>query len=843
MDVTALLVFVSGFVVCAGVVFLLSSFGAKEETFEEALAKQRRANEKEKKSNKEKKKENDSSNKKSKNWRMKKKGERDDKQDGMDEAEEEQLVVVPAGAKVEDVVEAVPEKVKEEVAPVEVKQVSKKEKKKKTMDIQEVEVVPEPVEAVEEPAPVPEEKVAVVEVKEVPASIAVETVKNTKSSPSKQKTKKEKPVPTEVAAPAAPTSPKELLSIVKKTAFNDTEAQKLIDVLLTKQSGDSLNASDEWIEKGKPTETQKLKQELSETIHYLEDEKMKVKSFGDKLTVMRKELNDEKSAKANHNRIIDEIQKARGLEVSAINNRLQQVVADNNLLQNNLQQEVAIRRNLEQNHSQYQLSIDNLNSQVEMAKMAANQAKAADPHFMVELEQLRTLRDKYENSLAEINVNNSNLKNQISQQGEEISSMKNQLNSSSDKVSQLTKSNTSLEQALAAKAEEAQKASVEISSLKSKKPQEAILNNNNINIAAIESELASVKQKLVEKEKETARLAQENERLGEQVASALERPAEMVNGHAEDASASDSDQWKEKFEQLTREHEKMLAEQKVLQADFDKEVSSVKGQVDGLKSKNNDLSRSLESEKKSSETVLLRLFPSLSGKTDLEAEAQEALEAMAKGEAHYKNVLAQTDSMLTSLQASVETAEAEWRLKLEAANKELSEMRAQKSSPQPHISTNQMQEQLSDLQKKLAKEEEERTSVAKLNKELDKEVENLSQQLSESRRELEEESGKVKELVMTNNSLKDLVTNTQEALDKEQNIVKSYKETTPNGKVENGGSIGTPEVGSGSNSKLSIPPSVSTPSIASIDSTTNTSPEKKKKSKKKKLLGLFKSSS
>jgi len=798
MDVTALLVFVSGFVVCAGVVFLLSSFGTKEETFEEALAKQRKANEKEKKSNKEKKKENDSANKKSKNWRMKKKGERDDKQDGMDEAEEEQLVVVPAGAKVEDVVEAVPEKVQEEVAaPVEVKPVSKKEKKKKTIEIQEVEAVPEPVEVVEAPvaapAPVPEEKVAVAEVKEAP--ITVETVKNTKSSPSKQKTKKEKSVPTEAAASAAPTSPKELLSIVKKTAFNDTEAQKLIDVLLTKQSGDSLNTSDEWIEKGKPTETQKLKQELSEAIHYLEDERIKVKSFSDKLTAMRKELNDEKSAKANHNRIIDEIQKARGQEVSAINNRLQQIVADNNLLQNNLQQEVAMRRNLEMNHSQYQISIDNLNSQLEMAKSMANQAKAADPHFMVELEQLRTLRDKYENSLAEINVNNSNLKDQISQQAEEISNVKVQLNSSSDKVSQLTKSNTSLEQALAAKAEEAQKASVELSSLKSKKPQEAILNNNNINVAAIESELASVKQKLVEKEKETARLAEENERLGEQVASALERPAaegsEMVNGHSEAASASD--QWKEKFEDLTKEHEKMLAKQKVLQADFDKEISSAKGQVDGLKSKNNDLSRSLESEKKSGESVLLRLFPSLPGNGDLEAEATEALEAMAKGEAHYKNVLAQTDSMLTSLQSSVETAEAEWRLKLEAANKELTELRAQKSSPQPHISTSQMQEQLSDLQLKLSKEEQERTSVAKLNKELDKEVENLSHQLSESKRALGEESEKVRELVVTNNSLKDLVTNTQEALDKEQNIVKSYKETSPNGKVENGGSIGTPE--------------------------------------------------
>merc|ERR1712110_333000 len=114
-----------------------------------------------------------------------------------------------------------------------------------------------------------------------------------------------------------------------------------------------------------------------------------------------------------------------------------------------------------------------------------------------------------------------------------------------------------------------------------------------------------------------------------------------------------------------------------------------------------------------------------------------------------------------------------------------------------HISTNQMQEQLSDLQKKLSKEDE-----------------NLSQQLSESKRALEEESEKVRELVMTNNSLKDLVTNTQVALDKEQNIVESYTETSPNGKVENGGSIETPEVGSGSNSKLSIPPSVSTPSIA-----------------------------
>ena len=68
----------------------------------------------------------------------------------------------------------------------------------------------------------------------------------------KQKNKKDKSVPTETATQ----SPKELLAVVKKTSFNDAEAQKLIDLLLTKQSGDALNTSDEWIEKGKPTETQ-----------------------------------------------------------------------------------------------------------------------------------------------------------------------------------------------------------------------------------------------------------------------------------------------------------------------------------------------------------------------------------------------------------------------------------------------------------------------------------------------------------------------------------------------------------------------------------------------------------
>ena len=42
---------------------------------------------------------------------------------------------------------------------------------------------------------------------------------------------------------------------------------------------------------------------------------------------------------------------------------------------------------------------------------------------------------------------------------------------------------------------------------------------------------------------------------------------------------------------------------------------------------------------------------------------------MAWQVSHYKSVLAQTETMLTSLQASVEAAESDWKLKLDIANR------------------------------------------------------------------------------------------------------------------------------------------------------------------------------
>jgi len=827
MDVPALLVFVGGFAVCAGVVFLISIFGAKEETFEEALAKQRKANEKEKNKGKDKKKDAD---KKAKNWRSKKK-DKEEKLDNMDDGEEEQVVVVPSVKEPllaeEPAAETSPEPTPQPTPEPKPSKKDKKKNNKNKIEIQEVEetiavqetveetVVVEKVVAEENVAVKESQKIAIIEDEVEPAP---EPVKPTKPSPTKQKAKKEKAD----SGALHHATPKELLAIIKKTAFNDTEAQKLIDVLLTKQSGDPLNTSEEWIEKGKPTESQKLRQELNETIQALEEERMKGKSFSDKMTSLRRELNEEKAARGNHNRIIEELTAARAQDVNNINNKLQGFINENSLLKNQLSQEVSHRRNIELSQNHYQATIDSLNQQLELARAAAATASANDPHILSEMEQLRTLRDKYENKLAELSNDNSALKTQLNSHSEEVSIVKKQLVSSEDKVNHLTKSNASLEASLAAKTDEAAKSAAELSSLKveNEKVQASSAVSNEAEV-----ELAAIKQKLTEKEKETVRLMEENERLSEQLASSVERPAADgeeaggMNGHNSDAEQNGDAQkkveedWRDKFELLHMEHEKMLAKQKMQQIDFETELSKYKGELDGIKSKNNELNSSLGEAIVAPVALLARLFPTLEGKEEqvpeLEKLAKEQLSQLEEGSAakdsqvnHYKGVLAQTESMLNSLQASVESAETEWRLKLEMANKELSEVKMQNSSLAAKASAleassaiskqaEEMQVQLAELQKKLTGEGEEKNELAKNNEELkkssadmNKEVERLSKELSEEKCQREELSKKVEELLFSNTSLQQMVGTAQEALEKEKGVVKIMQEQISNNKDE-----------------------------------------------------------
>jgi len=885
MDLQALLVFVGGFAVCCGFVFLVSIFGAKEQTFEEALAAQRKKNEKEKAKGKKEKK--DQGDKKSKPWRKKGKNEREEKVELLDDGEEEQVIVVPSPVieeplPVEDPTPEPSPSPTPEPTPEPIKKKKKDKNGKKTrMEIQEVQeiiedqiefepVAEEPIK--EEESPVLEEKIEeivepVVEEEMVEEVVAAPPVVEVKPSTVKQtKSKKSK-------GESASNNPKDLLTVVKKTAFSDSEAQQLIDVLLTKQSGPAdLNNSEEWIEKGKPSESQKLKMQLNEMEKQLEEEQMKGKSFQDKMAALRLELNQEKSAKASHSRIVEEMNARHGQEVSMVNNKMQGLLSESNLLKGQLSQIQLQLRDAEAMRVQYQATIDSLSGQLHVATTAVATASANDPHIMSELEQLRTLRDKYEASLAEYAANNTTLttqlnsktgeneelKSQVNIQNEELMGLRNQVNSEQSKLG-------GVQAALNSKTDEAQTLTAELARVNNLHEDLKQQHANNTaavaaadNTAAVEAELATVKAKLGEKETEVAELAtvkaklseketeiarvrEENERLADQLASSVERPAaegeeagakndagvEHHNGDAEGeseeaakaaANAKLVEEWREKFDSLTVEYNKTLAKQKVLESDFDQQLSSSKTDFEKLQSKNNELEVALDGSK----SLLLRLFPCISSTMELptmEVKAQEYLQDLAKrlsnlqikvlnlnshnqslkdeaaqseaedkseeldkleGQvAHYKSVLNQTETMLNALQASVEAAEGEWRNKLESAHRELTSLRSENSNllSRVHASkdSEEMQGKLEVMQKKLGAEEDEKEKLQKKNTELSELLEKEQIEKNELSQSVEKLETSKAELSNTNTKLQQVLATTKEALEKETDLNKSLQ--------------------------------------------------------------------
>merc|ERR1712025_971597 len=315
---------------------------------------------------------------------------------------------------------------------------------------------------------------------------------------------------------------------------------------------------------------------------------------------------------------------------------------------------------------QYQATIDSLSGQLHVATTAVATASANDPHIMSELEQLRTLRDKYEASLAEYAANNTTLttqlnsktgeneelKSQVNIQNEELMGLRNQVNSEQSKLG-------GVQAALNSKTDEAQTLTAELARVNNLHEDLKQQHANNTaavaaadNTAAVEAELATVKAKLGEKETEIARVREENERLADQLASSVERPAaegeeagakndagvEHHNGDAEGeseeaakaaANAKLVEEWREKFDSLTVEYNKTLAKQKVLESDFDQQLSSSKTDFEKLQSKNNELEVALDGSK----SLLLRLFPCISSTMELptmEVKAQEYLQDLAK---------------------------------------------------------------------------------------------------------------------------------------------------------------------------------------------------------------------
>jgi len=908
MDLQAVIVFVGGFAFCAVVGYIVSVFGAKEQTYEEALEAQKAKKEARKPS----KAKNSEVNKKKK-WKKSNKGDGTDKND----AEEEDVVLVES-TPVESLppVEPTPEP-SPQPTPEPKKPKSKKKTKIPIEDVEEVveEVVAEaPAPVVETPVVEEEEVVEKAEVVELPTPPpAAEPV--AKSTPTKGKAKKQKSEP---AAPQSilPGTPRELLAAIKKTSFNDEDAQAMINVLLTKQSGDALNTSEEWIEPGKPSETKQLKQELAEAFKALEEERNHKIAFEKQLTTMKKDLNEKlagvkKAAGAEHQRIMGELVAQHTHQMNQTNARLAE-------MHNN---EMAMRSRLDEVQmekihtvTQFQAQVDNLAHQLQMAQNVPTPT-FNDPSLLTELEQLRSLRDRYEGQLNEFLLENKNLKEQLTT----LQDVEGQLAGAKEEVRGAQGLKEELNSQLASAKTKQTSLEAEVSRLN-------IQLSDSKNVPS--PDLALVQKKLAQVEAENIKLTEENERLSEQVASSVERPAadgeeaEKANGHAEVETGSSKEEdlaaaleeWREKCDRIHLESEKMVAKQKLIQAELEEKLAESEGNLNAARTKSNELLTKLEA---SPSQLFARLFPDIQDCTEEKAvlhisglqssaptgDEVEKLEGQVE---HYKAVLAQTESMLTSLQASVESAEADWRVKLDATTKELADARGQASSlaekaaaleqevaqsahagegppSMPYIesgpssfllesgptslqfsdsgapslgSQHGMKFAYSALEGALpAIVDEMQSQLAALQAQLlaqeaeKKEVEKRNEELVGRAEALSEEVRKLteqqEELAKGNTGLQAALGVAQDALEREKGGIKALQEQLQSGKAE--------VIGNGTGpsdedlARASLASSASNPSIASSIEGSSAQPnqlssEKKKKSKTKKLFGLLKSS-
>lgn len=730
MEIVAFLVFIAVVIGAGGLVYAISVIGVQGETFEEAVEKQR-------KEKNEKKKE-----KKPAVEKKKKQKKNKDAKTTAGQDYEEVVLVDPSGDLVEPVfVEPTPAPVvkKEEPKP---RKEEKKSKKKVAAEIEKL-VEPEPV--VEEVVAVAVAAPVVEAVVKAPAVVAVETAPVQKSlakpekkkieivevaevkvddTEEKKKKKDTKAKDTKVAKDKPKKTQKshydEILSVIRKSPLSSTEAQGIVDVLLLKQTGKDEEGGDDWIEPGKENETKKLTRQIAELTEVLEEEKVKSAGIEKKMAILRKEQVEGRALAAGHKREVEELNNKKNNEISALNTRLQQATSQVNNAQ-------TLNRQLESNQSHYQATINNLQTQLSQV------AGGSDPKLTAELEQLKAAR-------TEMVKTNSSLTAQLAGKVEE--------------VQQLTAAQTKLSSQLTAAVEETSQANATLKQLKDQMEAQAAGSQQQLDtqlstkqqfdsqLSAVTAakqqlqlELTVLKEKLSGKEVENSRLLEENERLSEQVASSVERPAAdgeeavKVNGHQEvevkPQEPSRDDMLEEKYKNLQITLKQIESNQKGVEV----ELESSKAEILKLRTKNDEEVGRLADYKQTCTAVFTRLFPAITAGElgEMETQAKLIIQNLEKSIAesqvvdqseeinklesqvsNYKNVLAQTEDMLTSLQESVEKAEGEWKKKLDSVESE------GKSALENLKSKNtELQAQLEPLNIKIKEEVESKEVLAK----------------------------------------------------------------------------------------------------------------------------------
>ncbi|XP_048731958.2 ribosome-binding protein 1-like isoform X8 [Ostrea edulis] len=325
MDPHVVLIGVTVFIVSAILIYLISVFGIKEKSYEEAIAEQRKRHEEEQeKTRRDKKAE-----------REKRKGGKTKKEkpkEKVDEVpKEHKMVNLEIDAEIIEPIETVEPKQKSSVKHR--KQPSKSiltNKDEKSLIAKETVEVPHF-------KPLPKDDVELKHEHD-------RDVKRKEKMESPKTSKKQKPVEEEIVmeqvskvmAPVTEGKPKrpkqvqgsladasELIMAVRTAQLGDQDTQSLIDILLNKQGGGG-SISSEWnkkSQKGDPIVL--LRRQLEEKERALQEEQQLAMANGNKIKEIRQELTHEKSRYASLERQYQEKIAAQTQEIQALHTRMQ----------------------------------------------------------------------------------------------------------------------------------------------------------------------------------------------------------------------------------------------------------------------------------------------------------------------------------------------------------------------------------------------------------------------------------------------------------------------------------------------------------------------------------------
>jgi len=376
----------------------------------------------------------------------------------------------------------------------------------------------------------------------------------------------------------------------------------------------------------------------------------------------------------------------------------------------------------------------------------------------------------------------------------------------------------------------------------------------------LEAKVNELSSNCLKQKEELARLADENERISDQLASMAERPAaegqeangnESFNGNGDHHAPSDDikkaavaeqeNLLQQKYLAIGQEHEQILKEKDVIlqkmhtvESDYKSQVSKLESDLEDQRAKNNDtkvLEAALNDAEVSQKDFLQRLFPSVKATEeekhcdwleDFASKANKWIEEQATAAAtaskaaiatseeedklqklegqveHYKVVLAETETILNQLQASVESEETGWKsqfstkeAQLEKLQHQLEAVEAKNTAMEASLnslnSVEEMETKLRELQEKLAVEEADKIQLQnKLHQSLDSESEvtKLQEQIDTEvrvRKDLDEKVAKMNQLLTTG----------QEALQQEKKTVEMLRQQIVSQTPTKGSSLGT----------------------------------------------------